>query len=223
MAGHRRGGGNPGSQQARAAPPDRVAHRRTTACPGQRRSPHARHRPARLPGAVPADGPRPSRCLVQRPERVACGAARVSDRPAVPGPRCRGVRIPARRDLPPSGSRRLRSVLRDRAHRPELAEHHRPPFLHPRYGALVLGRQWLRRRVPLPHVAGSTRRGRPGLRGTRGRAEQPEWQIRPVGRRRPHPPEPHPASRPWPARGPAPRVHRHCSPDLHTPQPRRRS
>ena len=79
MAGHRRGDGNPGSQQARAAPPDRVAHRRTAARAGQRRSPHACHRPARLPGAVLADGPRPFGGLVQRPAHVACGAARVSD------------------------------------------------------------------------------------------------------------------------------------------------
>ena len=46
----------------------------------------------------------------------------------VPGPRCRGVRLPAQRDLPPAGPRRLRSGLRDRAHRPELGEHHRSAF-----------------------------------------------------------------------------------------------
>ena len=38
------------------------------------------------PGTLPADGPGPSGGLVQRSARVACGAARVSDRSAVPGP-----------------------------------------------------------------------------------------------------------------------------------------
>jgi hypothetical protein len=74
-----------------------------------------------------------------------------------PGPRCRGVRLPARRDLPPSGPQRLRSGIRDRAHRPELAEHHRSALLHPRYGALVLGCHRLRGRIPLPHGTRSSR------------------------------------------------------------------
>lgn len=80
MAGHRRGGGNPGSQQARAAPSDRVAHRRATVRPGQCRSPHARHRPARLPGAIPANGPEPSGGLVQRPASLAALRAYPTDR-----------------------------------------------------------------------------------------------------------------------------------------------